>query len=197
MILVAGNIATGKTTLARKISEELNIDLIEEDVEGNDFIEYFYIDMKRWSLHSQLHFILSRADRLRAAYQNGRRFVIDRSPSEDFHIFSRNLLSSGNMTSNEYDLIRKTYSHIRHLEDGIKICFYLYDDVDRIYARVLSRNNQYEHGIEKSYLSRINGLYSEWRDVRYFETIIDINTTDIDFRDEIKFKAEILSKIPA
>jgi deoxyadenosine/deoxycytidine kinase len=182
MILISGNIATGKTTLARRVAQELGYRLIEEDVEGNDFISKFYSDMPRWALHSQLYFLLARAEEMQKATERGENFVIDRSPSEDVNVFSKNLLRAGVLSPAEYDLIRRVYATIRYLEDKIKICVYLYDDSEKILSRVRHRANQYENGITEDYIERTNTLYTEWRDSEFFRDPIDIKTSEIDFR---------------
>lgn len=183
MILVAGNIATGKSTLAKIISNHFRFNIVEEDVEGNEFIEDFYTDMKRWALHSQLHFITQRAREIETQAKLKNKIILDRSMSEDFHVFSKNLRNSGVVSAREFRIVRKVYRSLRYLESDIDIVIYLYDDVSEILKRIRKRNNFYENDIGEEYVESLNILYKQWRKTCRYE-VIDLKTSENDFRKE-------------
>ena len=53
-LVIAGNIGSGKTTLAAKLGEELGIALVAEPASSNPYLEDFYEDMASHAYHSQL-----------------------------------------------------------------------------------------------------------------------------------------------
>lgn len=59
-IAIEGVIGAGKTTLAKKLSEKLNSNLVLEEFEANPFLENFYEDRKRYAFQTQMFFLINR-----------------------------------------------------------------------------------------------------------------------------------------
>ena len=59
-IAVEGNIAVGKTSLARLLAKHLGGRLVEEQVDDNPFLERFYEDMGAYAFQTQLVFLMNR-----------------------------------------------------------------------------------------------------------------------------------------
>ena len=59
-IAIEGVIGAGKTTLAKKLSEKLNSNLVLEEFEANPFLEKFYDDRKRYAFQTQMFFLINR-----------------------------------------------------------------------------------------------------------------------------------------
>ncbi|MBX3102779.1 MAG: deoxynucleoside kinase, partial [Bacteroidetes bacterium] len=59
-IAIAGNIGSGKTTLAGLLAKHLNFQAHYEDPETNPYISDFYQDMQRWAFHLQVSFLNQR-----------------------------------------------------------------------------------------------------------------------------------------
>ncbi|NWF89006.1 MAG: deoxynucleoside kinase, partial [Ignavibacteriaceae bacterium] len=59
-IAIEGVIGAGKTSLARKIKDKLNAQLIVEQFEVNPFLENFYLDRKRYAFQTQMFFLVNR-----------------------------------------------------------------------------------------------------------------------------------------
>jgi deoxyadenosine/deoxycytidine kinase len=59
-IAIEGVIGVGKTSLAKKIQERLNAELILEQFESNPFLEKFYSDRKRYAFQTQMFFLINR-----------------------------------------------------------------------------------------------------------------------------------------
>jgi deoxyadenosine/deoxycytidine kinase len=58
-IAVAGNIGSGKTTLANMLAKHYGWDVQLEDNDDNPYISDFYEDMQRWSFNLQVYFLCS------------------------------------------------------------------------------------------------------------------------------------------
>jgi deoxyguanosine kinase len=60
-IAIEGPIGVGKTSLARRLAETLEFELVLERAEENPFLERFYRDPGANALPTQLHFLFQRA----------------------------------------------------------------------------------------------------------------------------------------
>ena len=63
-IVIEGPIGSGKTTLARKLADRYDVDLLLESPETNPFLPRFYQDAQRYSLPTQLFFLFQRANQI-------------------------------------------------------------------------------------------------------------------------------------
>jgi deoxyadenosine/deoxycytidine kinase len=59
-IAISGNIGSGKTTLAERLSKHYGWTPLYESVDHNPYLRDFYNDMTRWAFHLQIYFINSR-----------------------------------------------------------------------------------------------------------------------------------------
>ena len=59
-IAIEGVIGAGKTSLARKIKERLNGELLLEQFDANPFLEKFYSDRRRYAFQTQMFFLINR-----------------------------------------------------------------------------------------------------------------------------------------
>ena len=59
-IAIEGVIGAGKTSLAKKLRDKLNAELIMEQFENNPFLEKFYADRKRYAFQTQMFFLINR-----------------------------------------------------------------------------------------------------------------------------------------
>src|SRR5690606_42096474 len=91
LLLVAGNIGAGKTTITERIATRLGWEAAYETVSDNPVLPDFYADMRKWSFPLQVYFLGDRAEMHRRMAALPRSAIIDRSIYEDAHIFARAL----------------------------------------------------------------------------------------------------------
>ena len=84
LILVAGNIGSGKTSLTERIGERLGWKTAYESVADNPYLADFYKDMHSWSFHLQIFFLGHRAQQHLDMWEDSRNAIIDRSIYEDY-----------------------------------------------------------------------------------------------------------------
>jgi len=102
-IAVAGNIGSGKTTLAGLLAKQYSWTPHYEDVDSNPYLESFYEDMKRWSFNLQIYFLNSRFRQVVDIRQSGKTVIQDRTIYEDAYIFAPNLHDMGLMTNRDFE----------------------------------------------------------------------------------------------
>lgn len=75
LVQIIGPTGSGKTTLAKLISQKLGFHLVQEEYKGNPFFDDYYRDPERWSLEAQLWFLLKNVeqtqDDISVALKNG------------------------------------------------------------------------------------------------------------------------------
>src|SRR5687768_1625205 len=88
-IAIAGNIGTGKTTLAQLLNERFGWKAHFEVVQENPYLADFYRDMTRWSFPLQVYFLTHRFQAHQRINSGCHSAVQDRSIYEDANIFAR------------------------------------------------------------------------------------------------------------
>lgn len=163
MILgVCGNIGAGKSSLTSILKDRLGFEAVYEAVDTNPYLEDFYNDMKRWSFHSQLFFLIKRFDFLKKVNDTGTIIVQDRTIYEDVEIFARNLFLMNYINERDWELYKETFNT---LEDHLKRprgVVYIRCSVDTLNERIKKRGRGFENDINRSYLERLNDLYESW-----------------------------------
>lgn len=183
LILVAGNIGTGKTSITEKLGERLAWRTGFESVADNPFLPDFYADMATWSFHLQVFFLGHRAEQHLEAYNFNGSAILDRSIYEDFYIFARALRQLGNMTERDYMAYRKVFELVTRSLPAPDLLIYLWAPVEVLVGRIQQRGREIESGISADYLSLLESFYDEW--LRNFDTcsVLTIRSNDLNFVD--------------
>lgn len=162
LLLVAGNIGAGKTTITERIATRLGWEAGYETVSTNPFLPDFYRDMREWAFHLQVYFLGDRADMHRRLAAAPRSAIIDRSIYEDAHIFVRALHAMGNMTEREVLAYRRVYDLVIDALPRPHLLLYLDASVPVMLDRIRARARDIETGITAEYLTLLNDFYAEW-----------------------------------
>lgn len=179
-IVIAGNIGAGKTTLVKILSEKLGFTPFYEPHEENPYLADFYEDMKSWSYHSQVYFLTRRLNIHKELLQATGTVVQDRSVYEDAQIFARNLYLQGDLSQRDYRVYQDLYQILVSLLPMPSLIIYLRASVDTLMKRIACRGREYEAGISREYLGRLNQLYEDWMENFDQSPILIINSDDLD-----------------
>ena len=181
LILVAGNIGSGKTSLTERIGERLGWRTAYESVSDNPYLPNFYADMRAWSFHLQIFFLGHRAQQHLEMWRDPRSAIIDRSIYEDAFIFSRALNHLGNLSELDYQAYKRVFDLIVKTLPPPSVLIYLKAPVDVLQNRIQSRARDMESGISKEYLSLLDTFYEDW--VKTFDIcpVLTIRTDNLDF----------------
>jgi deoxyadenosine/deoxycytidine kinase len=183
LVLVAGNIGAGKTSITEKLGERLGWETGFESVADNPYLPDFYADMKAWSFHLQVFFLGHRAEQHQQAAQWRNSAILDRSIYEDFYIFSRALRQLGNMNERDYASYKRIFEQVVAGLPTPDLLIYLWAPVDVLIQRIRSRGRDIESGISEDYLSLLESFYEEW--LRNFDhcPVLTIRSNDLNFVD--------------
>src|SRR3989337_1273064 len=112
LIVVAGNIGAGKTSLTERLGERLDLLTAFESVTDNPYLADFYKDMRAWSFHLQIFFLGHRAEQYLEMARLPQSAILDRSIYEDAYIFARALYHLGNLNERDYYSYRRVFELI-------------------------------------------------------------------------------------
>src|SRR5512143_2741344 len=153
LVLVAGNIGTGKTSLTERIGQRLGWRSGFESVADNPYISDFYGDMHAWAFHLQVFFLGHRAAQYLEAARDRRSAILDRSIYEDFYIFTRALHHMGNMAERDYLSYHRLFELVVTSLPRPDLLIYLKAPIAVLLQRINTRARNIESGITSDYLS--------------------------------------------
>jgi len=195
LILVAGNIGSGKSSLTERIGERLGWKTAYESVLDNPYLPNFYADMKAWSFHLQVYFLGHRAQQHLDMYHDPRSAIIDRSIYEDAFIFARALHSLGNISELDYITYRKVYELIVRSLPAPSLLIYLKAPVDVLLKRIQKRGREMESTISRDYLSLLDTFYDDWIDHFDLCPVLTLKTDDLDFVHQTRHLDTVVERI--
>jgi deoxyadenosine/deoxycytidine kinase len=195
IIVVAGNIGVGKTSLTERIGARLGWRTDYESVADNPYLSDFYGNMHDWSFHLQVYFLGHRAQQYLDAANDPRSAILDRSIFEDFHIFTRALSSMGNISERDYLTYRRIYDLVVGTLPPPNLLIYLRAPVPVLLDRIHKRARNIETGISESYLNTLDSYYDEW--LRAFDLcpVLTIHTDNLDYVHQPRALKLVLDRI--
>jgi len=181
LVLVAGNIGAGKTSLAERLAQRLNWQVAYESVDDNPYLPDFYADMRQWSFHLQVFFLGHRAEQHRALMALPHSAVIDRSIYEDAHIFARALYTLGNMTERDYRAYQRVYQLVVDTLPRPDLLIYIRASVPTLLSHIQRRGRAIENSISADYLALLEQFYTEWLSAFDQCPVLTVPGDDLDF----------------
>ncbi len=158
-IVIEGPIGSGKTTLARLLSEKFSVQLLSEKAEANPFLPRFYQDAQRYALPTQLFFLFQRSRQIADMSQ---RDMFTAPTVADFFLEKDPLFARLNLDDEEYSLYHQIYTHLQLKSPKPDLVIYLQTPVDELAERIEERNISYEQEIPREYIERLAAAYSEF-----------------------------------
>ena len=181
LILVAGNIGSGKTSLTECIGERLGWHTAYESVADNPYLPNFYKDMKTWSFHLQVYFLGHRAQQHLELVSDNRSAIADRSIYEDVKIFARALYQQGSLSERDYRSYQRVFNLIAdHLPEP-DLLIYLIAPPEILLKRIEERGREIESGISLEYLTLLDSFYDDWMKTFNLCPVLKIRSDDLDF----------------
>ena len=195
LVLVAGNIGAGKTSLTERIGARLSLWTGYESVADNPYLSDFYADMRSWSFHLQIFFLGHRADQYLEATRDQRSAILDRSIYEDAHIFARALHHMGNLAERDYLAYRRLFDLVVESLPRPDLLIYLKAPASVLIERIRKRARNMETGISLDYLSLLDSFYDEWLTAFDLCPVLTIRTDDLDYVHEAQHLDVVIQHI--
>lgn len=176
-IAVEGPIGVGKTTLAKRLAESFNYEILLERAEENPFLERFYRRNGEAALATQLFFLFQRAQQIQDLRQND---LFQPVRIADFLIDKDRLFAEANLSGEEFELYQKVYEQTTIDAPRPDLVIYLQASVDTLLQRIQQRAIAAEQHIDRRYLENLNDAYCRFFHFYDASPLLIVNANQID-----------------
>lgn len=191
-IVIEGPIGVGKSSLASRLAQDFDSELILEEIDDNPFLEQFYQRPREAALSTQLYFLMHRTKQIQHLRQGN---IFTHSKVSDYLIEKDQLFAQVTLTPTEYDLYLQVYEHMMVESPKPDLVVYLQAPVTTLLERIRKRGRNFERFIEASYLEQLNEAYADFFYHYQDAPLLIVNASDIDFinndRDYEQLKSQI------
>ena len=191
-IVVEGPIGVGKTSLARRLAESFETDLLLEGAGENPFLERFYEEPRSGALPAQLFFLFQRARQIEAMRQAD---MFQPVRVADFLMEKDRLFAELTLDAEELKLYEQVYNHVTVDAPVPDLVIYLQAPEDVLLKRIAKRGIRYERKIDADYLRRLSESYSRMFLNYEAAPLLIVNATTINLVDSDSDYNDLLEQI--
>jgi len=178
-IVIEGNIGAGKTSLAKRISQDFNGKLILERFADNPFLPKFYQDPERYSFPLELSFLADRYNQLKRELSD--RDLFKSFTIADYYFMKSLIFAKATLPDDEFNLYRQIFDIIYSTLPKPDLFVYLHVNPDNLLMNIRKRGRDYEQNITREYLENIQAGYFEFFKQHPDLIFLIIDTNNIDF----------------
>lgn len=188
LIVLAGTIGAGKSSLAAALGEHLGTDVFYEAVDNNPVLDLYYQDPKKYAFLLQIFFLNKRFKSIKEAYKADNN-VLDRSIFEDELFLTLNY-KNGNVTKTELEIYQELLTNMLEELDGMPkkrpdLLIYIDISFDKMLERIEKRGRSFEqvdgNPELEDYYAQVHGEYPGWYDKYQISPKMKIDGNQLDF----------------
>jgi len=194
-VAVAGTIGAGKTSLVAWLVKRYGLEPFYEPNDENPYLADFYRDMKTWAYHSQVFFLSHKLKLHQELIAADKPAVIDRTIYEDAEIFARSLKNQRYISARDWAVYERLYEGIKKTLRPPDVLVALTCSLGATKKRIARRGRAMEEGIPDAYLRRLHRLYEDWFDRYDLGPIVKIDTTKLDYVEDLVDLIELQQKV--
>ncbi|OOZ41813.1 deoxynucleoside kinase [Solemya pervernicosa gill symbiont] len=176
-IVVEGPIGVGKSTLARRLAETFDSELLLEGADENPFLERFYQNPKQAALPTQLFFLMQRVRQMNELRQGD---MFSPVRVSDFLMDKDRLFAQLTLDDDELQLYDQVYQSTTVDTLVPDLVIYLQAPIDVLLTRIAKRGIGYERQIDSSYLQRLSDAYTGFFYHYSDAPLLIVNASEID-----------------
>lgn len=203
VLVLAGTIGAGKSSLTEMLAEELNTQAFYESVDDNKVLPLFYENPQKYAFLLQIYFLNKRFDSIKKALSHNNN-VLDRSIYEDSLLFHLNAdLGRADETEVEVydDLLQNMLEEIDSLSFKKRpdLLIHVKVSFDKMLERIQKRGRVYEQlDYDPSlydYYKELNSRYDKWFETFNICPKIQIDGDRYDIVEDPTARTEVLRQI--
>lgn len=188
LIVLAGTIGAGKSSLAAALGEHLGTEVFYEAVDNNPVLDLYYEDPKKYAFLLQIFFLNKRFKSIKEAYKADNN-ILDRSIFEDELFLTLNY-KNGNVTEAELEIYKELLANMLEELEGMPkkrpdLLIYIDVSFERILERIEKRGRSFEQVDDnpslEHYYQQVHGEYPEWYENYDVSPKMKINGDVLDF----------------
>jgi len=192
-IVIEGNIGVGKTSLSKKLSNDLNKELIIEGFMDNPFLEKYYNNPERYALNVELTFLTDRCRQLNN-FNNQMNFFSS-GIIADYDIFKSLVFAGVSLNEIDFNLFRNIFYFMTKDLFKSDLVIYLIQSSDQLLKNISKRGRSFEKTISRNYLDKINTAYLKHIKTNSDLNVIYIDVSDLDFVESDQDYMKLLFRI--
>ena len=177
-VAVEGPIGAGKTTLATRLAETFNYQLLLEPASDNPFLDRFYREGRRHALPTQLFFLLHRADQVAKLAGPD---LVGPTVISDFLIEKDRLFAELTLDQNELALYEQIYNNLMLDPPAPDLVIYLQAPISVLLDRIRERGIASEQHIDGDYLNTLSEAYTDFFHFYDQAPLLIVNAEEADF----------------
>lgn len=202
VIVLAGTIGAGKSSLAKALGEHLGTEVYYEAVDNNPVLDLYYQDPKKYAFLLQIYFLNKRFESIKMAYTQENN-VLDRSIFEDELFLTLNY-KNGNVTKTELEIYQNLLSNMLEEMEGMPkkrpdLLVYIDVSFETMLSRIAQRGRSFEQIDEqpelKAYYHQVHEEYPAWYENYDVSPKIRINGDALDFVNNTEDLEKVLTEI--
>jgi deoxyadenosine/deoxycytidine kinase len=213
LVSLEGSIGSGKSTLINALKERhSDWHFIDEPVgtwqalkneAGEDLLQVFYKDIKRYSYTFQNCALLSRAINIQKKIEAWRAggslgscvFVTERCLETDYHVFAQMLRDDGMLDAMEWDLYKMWYNYIKETSTPLTGIVYVNTPPDICAERITQRGRVGEDKISAEYLANLDKYQREWLSHEKAPILMYDNYSDVSARNSVEDVEDLIEEL--
>ena len=176
-IVIEGPIGVGKTSLARKLAESLDADLLLEEVYSNPFLERYYQDGQSAALPAQMFFLFARARQIEDLRQAD---LFANVRVSDYLFAKDQLFAELTLAADELSLYNQVVDSLNVEAPVPDLVIYLQSTVDALLERIARRGVTFEQAIDRRYLEKVTDAYARFFHAYNDGPLLIVNASQID-----------------
>ena len=176
-IVVEGPIGVGKTSLAKRLADSLQGEMLLEAAEENPFLERFYHEPRHAALPTQLFFLFQRARQLQELRQSD---LFAPVRVADFLMEKDRLFAQLTLDDDELRLYEQVYASLTLDAPQPDLVIYLQAPLEVLRSRIQKRGRKFERVIESDYLERLIEAYTHFFYYYTATPLLIVNAAEID-----------------
>lgn len=193
LIVLAGTIGAGKSSLAAALGEHLGTEVFYEAVDNNPVLDLYYQDPKKYAFLLQIFFLNKRFQSIKEAYKADNN-VLDRSIFEDELFLTLNY-KNGNVTKTELDIYKELLNNMLEELEGMPkkspdLLIYIDVSFEKMLERITKRGRSYEQIADNpdlyEYYQQVHDEYPNWYDNYDASPKIRIDGNKLDFVNNVE-----------
>lgn len=169
LIVLAGTIGAGKSSLATALGEHLGTDVFYEAVDQNPVLDLYYQDPEKYAFLLQIYFLNKRFQSIKEAYRADNN-ILDRSIFEDELFLTLNY-QNGNVTKMELEIYKELLANMLEELEGMPkkspdLLVYIDVTLETMLSRIQLRGRSYEQVTANpellEYYKQVHSAYPIW-----------------------------------
>lgn len=178
-VVIEGNIGAGKTSLAKKISQDYHAKIILERFADNPFLPKFYDNPERFAFPVELSFLADRYNQLKNELRD--RDIFTSFTIADYYFMKSLIFARNTLADDEYELYSRIFHIIYQALPKPDLYVYLHVSTEKLLSNIKSRGRSYESKITAGYLDDIrSGYFGFFKQQKDFRVLV-VDTNQVDF----------------